>query len=283
MRPLGEAVTQLADAILASVARRFVPAWVTTAVLVALVPGVARAQELTVHLIGNAGVVLTDGTTSLLVDLPYEPGAFGYMHYDPALLQPAGDNVSVITHDHRDHFDPSLFLTRSSWRIIGPPSVTADLPRDRVLTGDSVVVGAFSVVGMRTPHTPDHRSYRVRWRGRTLHFTGDTEQASALPLEPHLDVLFVTPWLQCSLQNSGRAVSWSRAILYHRQPDGSDEICGSAEPLEQGARFTLTARKTTSRVPPSLSSWAGLLHGTYRPHEAPRRAWGWLSGSNGRG
>jgi glyoxylase-like metal-dependent hydrolase (beta-lactamase superfamily II) len=222
--------------------RRLVRACANTAVLVALVSGVAQAQVLTVHLIGNAGVVLTDGHTSLLIDLPYEPGAFGYMHYDPALLQPDGDNVSVITHNHRDHFDPSLFVKRRSWRIIGPPSVTAGVPPDRVLTGDSVVVGAFSVVGMQTPHTPDHRSYRVRWRGRVLHFTGDTDQASALPPEPYLDVLFVTPWLQCSLRDSDWAVSWSRAILYHRQPNGSDEICGSAEPLEQGARFTLTAR-----------------------------------------
>lgn len=222
------------------IVHRFSRFSVVVALHLALLSGVAQAQELTVHLVGNAGVVLTDGTTSLLVDLPYESGAFGYMRYDPARLRPTGATVSVITHDHRDHFDRSLFLARASWRIIGPPSVTADLPRERVLTGDSVVVGAFSVVGLRTPHTADHRSYRIRWRGRVLHFTGDTEQASAVPPEPSLDVLFITPWLQCTLQNSGRMVSRNRAILYHRQPDGSDEICGSGEPLEQGTRFALT-------------------------------------------
>jgi predicted RecA/RadA family phage recombinase len=163
------------------------------------------------------------------------------MHYDPARLQPAGTTVSVITHDHEDHFDPSLFVARTAWRIIGPPSVTRSLPPERVLTGDSVVVGAFSIVAVRTPHTSDHRSYRVRWRGRVLYFTGDTEQGT-LASSPHLDVLFLTPWLQCALTDAGQVVSWDRAVLYHRQSDGSDPVCGSAEALEQGAHFVLPAR-----------------------------------------
>lgn len=68
-------------------ARRFVRALLTTGVLMTSVSGMAQAQALTVYLIGNAGVALTDGTTSLLVDLPFEPGAFGYMLYDPSALQ----------------------------------------------------------------------------------------------------------------------------------------------------------------------------------------------------
>lgn len=210
-----------------------------TAFLVASLSCAAQAQELTVRLVGNAGVVLTDGAATLLVDLPYESGAFGYERYDPALLEPVGTTASVITHDHSDHFDPSLFLPRSSWRIIGPPSVTTNLPPDRVLAGDSVMVGAFAIVAIPTPHTADHRSYRIRWRGRVLHFTGDTEDAATVPSGPRVDVLFVTPWIQCSLSRAGRTASWDRAILYHRQPDGSDEICGSVELLEQGAQFTM--------------------------------------------
>lgn len=221
------------------VASNAVLAW--AGALIVLGASAAQGQELTVRLIGNAGVMLTDGTTSLLIDLPYESGAFGYMRYDAAALPSAGDNVSVITHHHRDHFDPSLFTARA-WRIIGPPSVTAGLPADRVLSGDSVMVGAFAIIALRTPHTPDHRSYRVRWRGRVLHFTGDTEPAASVPAEPQLDVLFVTPWLQCSLVESGRTASWRRAVLYHMQPDGSDRLCGRAERMAQGASFTLTPR-----------------------------------------
>lgn len=202
----------------------------------------ARAQELAVTLVGNAGVMLSDGATSLLVDLPHEPGAFGYISWDPAALEPVGDVVSVITHHHRDHFDPSLFLPRASWRIIGPPSVTAELPAQRVLAGDSVTVGAFAIIAIPTPHTPDHRSYRIRWHGRLLHFTGDTDDVAALPLEPRLDVLFITPWLQCAVEESGRGPAWDRSILYHRRADGADRLCGTAEPLEPGSSFTLPAR-----------------------------------------
>jgi glyoxylase-like metal-dependent hydrolase (beta-lactamase superfamily II) len=213
------------------------------------------AQDLTVHIVGNAGVVLTDGATALLIDLPYEPGAFGYMRYDPAALEPPGAVVSVITHDHRDHFDPGLFLQRTSWRIMGPPSVTDGLPPDRVLEGDSLDIGAFSVTAIPTPHTSDHRSYRVRWRGRVLHFMGDTDRASAVPTA-HADVLFVTPWLQCALVAADRSASWDLAVLYHARADGSDPVCGPADPIAQGGRFTLTPRK---HADPSNTASAELM------------------------
>jgi L-ascorbate metabolism protein UlaG (beta-lactamase superfamily) len=144
---------------------------------------VSQATELSIRLVGNAGVALSDGTTSVMVDLPYEPGAFGYMHYDPDALRPVGATVSVITHHHDDHFDAGLFLSRPGWRIIGPPSVTARLPLERVRSGDSVTVGAFTVIAIQSPHTDDHRSYRIRWRGRVLHFTGDTENSGVFPAE----------------------------------------------------------------------------------------------------
>jgi len=219
------------------------PHWpLITAFASAIIPNVVSAQELSVQYIGNAGVILSDSTTSLLIDLPYESGAFGYMQYDPELLQPSGGTVSVITHDHADHFDPSLFMAHGSWRIIGPPSITETIPPDRVLSGDSVTVGAFLISAISTPHSADHRSYRIRWRSRVFHFAGDTDSAASIPIEPHLDILFVTPWLQCALQQAGRERSWDRAVLYHHQPDASDEICGDATRLEQGARLTLSAQ-----------------------------------------
>ena len=181
------------------------------------------------------------GATSLLIDLPYEPGAFGYMVYDPGELRPAGDVVSVITHHHRDHFDRDLFLQRPGWRLIGPPGVTDHLPAERVLAGDSLSIGAFAVVPLPTPHTDDHRSYRVRWRGLVLVFTGDTEDPAAIAAEPHIDVLFVTPWLDCTLATVARSASWDRSILYHRGPNEAVATCVSAEVLAQGSRFVIAA------------------------------------------
>lgn len=209
------------------------------ALILAATVGIQGASTLSVDMVGNAGVVLSDAETSVVVDLPYEPGAFGYMRYDPAELQPRGTVVAVVTHHHRDHFDPGLFSARAGWRVVGPPSVVTDLPADRVIAGDSVTVGRFSIVVIPTPHTADHRSYRVRWAGLAFYFVGDTEETSLLVDEPPLDLLFITPWLACSLSDAGRWPDAERAILYHRRPDGSDPVCGPAEVLPQGAQFQM--------------------------------------------
>lgn len=216
-----------------------------TVLALALVQATTQTPELSIELIGNAGVMLSDGTTSLLVDLPYEPGAFGYAHYDPSALQPAGTVVSVITHEHRDHFDPALFLSRADWRIIGPASVTSALPRERVLEGDSVGIGLFAVIAIQTRHTEGHRSYRIRWRGRVLHFTGDTDDAASVPAAPRLDALFVTPSLSCALTWTD-ALSTARVVLVHQRPDGSDQVCGPADRSSQGEILRLTPASPAS-------------------------------------
>jgi L-ascorbate metabolism protein UlaG (beta-lactamase superfamily) len=209
-----------------------------------MIAGLLAAQatpDLSITLVGNAGVLLSDGTTSLLVDLPYESGAFGYMTYDPSALRPLGTAVSVVTHHHRDHFDPSHFGRREDWLILGPPSVTERLPASKVIQGDSVNIGDFAVVTIPTPHTEDHRSYRVRWRGKVLHFVGDTEVPSHLGDGPPIDLLLITPWLSCAAVDADLLRVASRSVAYHLSPDGDDRICGHVETLAQGSSFVLTA------------------------------------------
>ena len=205
-------------------------------------PAASSTAELRVTLVGNAGVTLSDGETTLLVDLPYESGAFGYQTYDPAALAPVGETVAVITHHHRDHFDPGLLLPRERWQVIGPPSVTGAVPSDRVMQGDSVVVGAFSVLAVPTPHTEDHRSYRIRWRGRVFHVTGDTEATDHLVGSPPVDVLLATPWFTCAAVEGGILRKAARTIVYHQSPAGDDAVCGEVEALAQGSSFSLEAR-----------------------------------------
>lgn len=200
------------------------------------------APDLRVTMVGNAGVILSDGATSLLVDLPYESGAAGYQRYRPDQLRPTGKVVSVITHHHRDHFDPRLFAARGEWQIVGPPSVIESLPPSRVLGGDSVRVGAFDIVTLPTPHTADHRSYRVRWAGHVIQFVGDTEDPGQFRSGPRIDLLFITPWLSCTaLQNEFRQLA-ARSIAYHLRPGGGDRICGEIDRLRQGASIELSAR-----------------------------------------
>lgn len=207
--------------------------------LALLAAAAITADTLTVHLVGNAGVILTDRTTTLLVDLPYRSGAFGYQTYDPTTLPVTGDAVSVVTHAHLDHFEPALFGP-TRWRIIASSQVTRGLPADRVLDADSVQVGAFGIVAVPTPHTDGHRSYRVRWRSRVLYLPGDTEDAGALARQPPLDVLFLTPWLACTVEGGSVAVRAGRRILYHLAPDGSDRSCGDAERPPPGTQWRLS-------------------------------------------
>ena len=169
----------------------------------------------------------------------HAPGAFGYMTYDPEAAAPVGDVVSVVTHHHRDHFAPELFLPHRDWRVIGPPSAVSTVPAGRVLAGDSIVVGAFSVVVVPTPHTHDPRAYRVRWRDRVLHFVGDTEDPASLAATPPLDLLFVTPWLSCAAEGAAGFDAAGRRIAYHVDPRGRDRFCGGIEVLPQGASFRI--------------------------------------------
>lgn len=209
------------------------------AIALSVAVGLTPADTLHLELVGNAGVVLSDGQVSLLVDLPYESGAFGYQEYAIGSLHPEGQVLSVITHAHADHFDASLWVSREPWRVMGPPSVVASLPPERVLGGDSVRIGSFDVVALRTPHTPDHRSYRFRWRGLVLHATGDTEDPSALHGGADLDVLFITPWLSCAAAERGIELP-PRSLAYHLRPDGGDRLCAGVTRSPQGTRLTLT-------------------------------------------
>ena len=212
------------------------------AMLLLCLAATGQSAELRITMVGNAGVLLTDGATSLLVDLPYESGAFGYMTYRISEVEPRGDVVSVVTHHHRDHFAPELFTEQPGWRVLGPTSALEGVPDGRVIHGDSVVVGAFHVVAIPTPHTDDHRSYRVRWGGHVLHFVGDTEDPSSLATGPPIDLLFITPWLSCAASDAAMGPLARRSVAYHLQPRGNDRICGDVEVLEQGASFELPAR-----------------------------------------
>lgn len=217
--------------------------WIATALLSGAAMGVActlqAANDLEITMVGNAGVVLADGTTTLLIDLPYQPGAYGYMQYEPARLNPRGQVVSVITHGHLDHFDPTLFAARD-WLAIAPADVAAELPPSRILEGDSIQVGDFAVVALTTPHSDvGHQSYRIRWHARVFYFVGDTEAAGTVPTTPTPDVLFITPWLSCNLAGAGSDAWGDRNVIYHAAPSGNDRVCGPVEQLPQGASWTV--------------------------------------------
>lgn len=213
-----------------------------TLVLLMSAGALAQTDTLVVRFIGNAGVHLTDGTTTLMVDVPYVSGAFGYMEYDPAALHAIGRVVSVITHRHDDHFDPKLFLRRT-WEIIGPSEVTARLPAERVVAGDSVRVGNFSVRRFRTPHADtEHYSYLVSWGAKRLYFVGDTEDPSHMLSMPDLDILFVTPWLACAAEKTGKRPDTRRVVVYHHLTSEIPGLCGRPEAFGQNETVAIIVK-----------------------------------------
>ncbi len=208
----------------------------------ALLTASLQADSLQIRFVGNEGVELSDGRTTLLTDLPYRPGAFGYMTYDPGALRPAGRVVSLISHGHADHFDPALFRP-TGWEIIGPREVTRSLPGERVLPlADTIRVGAFTVHPVPTPHGPEHYSYLVTWRGRRLYLVGDTEQADALLAATGLDVAFVSPWLACTVSRSGAAIDAARVVIYHHRSGEGTRGCLTALVPAPGESFALAPK-----------------------------------------
>ncbi len=201
-----------------------------------------KAAELRIRFIGNEGFELSDGETTILTDLPYRPGAFGYMRYDPEALDPRGQVTSLITHRHADHFDEALFLERD-WSIIGPVEVTDRLPADRVIPlSEAIEVGAFTIRAHRTAHSDvEHYSYLVTWHGLRLYFVGDTENPSHLLSVPKLTVAFLTPWLGCTAGAFARGIDAERMVLYHHHDGEGTRGCFEAEVMEQGESFTLSA------------------------------------------
>ena len=199
-----------------------------------------QANELDIRYVGNAGVELYDGTTTLLVDLPYQSGAFGYMAYDPTQIRARGRVVAVITHRHDDHFDSRLFLS-TDWTIYGPAEVTGALPADRALQGDRQTLGAFTVQRVRTPHAgTEHYSYLVTWRGRRLYFVGDTEDPTHILATRDLDVLFITPWLSCAAERAG-TLHARTVVLYHHTTSGGPAPCGRPRVPLQGEVWAVSA------------------------------------------
>lgn len=210
--------------------------------LLVVAAGLNQNVQLQAHFVGNAGFSITDGETTLLTDLPYESGSYGYMTYDPARIPTTERTISLITHRHTDHFDPDLFRERD-WEIVGPDEVTRNLPQDRVISLDSPTrVGSIAIRPLRTHHRDtEHYSYLVEWNGLKLYLVGDTEDPSQLMEQRGLDYLFITPWMVGILRRRGVTADTRNVIVYHHTINEIDRIsCQGCIIPRQGEVINLT-------------------------------------------
>lgn len=193
---------------------------------VAMVFPAAAAGELRFRFIGNEAFEITDGDQTLLTDFPYESGYSIYMDYPESEIHRRENSVCLITHTHRDHFEPSL-VGAIGCKVVGP-------------AGEVVELGNLTVRPVRTPHRDlEHYSYLVEWQGLRLFFVGDTEADEQVPDE--LDVLFVSPWLLSELEAAGRRPA-REVVVYHHTADERVQCDGCRVP-RQGETFVIRSEE----------------------------------------
>jgi L-ascorbate metabolism protein UlaG (beta-lactamase superfamily) len=183
--------------------------------------------------IGNMAYAITDGTTTLFTDFPYESGYSVYMEYDPREIRSATkDSVALVTHRHGDHWDRGLFA-RTGWRVIAPEDALTDVPAARIVralpvepASATITFGSVAIEAVPTPHANiGHYSYLVTWHGRRLYFTGDTDNVDQLLATKNVDVAFLSPWLFERLARDGRRLDAKRIVIYHHTADARIPEC----------------------------------------------------------
>ena len=205
-------------------------------ILVAVLTQTSAPQrpELKARFIGQMAFEISDGTTTLMTDFPFQAGYAGAPDFAPReIVAGTADTLALITHKHPDHWEPSLFRY-TKWRVLGPADATATAPPDRVVAMSSrVTFGSAVIEPLDTPHANiGHYSYLVTWHGRRLYFSGDTDSPDRLLATRNLDVAFVSPWLYESINKSGRRIDARRVVIYHHRAGQSVKTCtvGCAAP-----------------------------------------------------
>ena len=236
-----------------------------------LLVSAATAQpvpSLTATFIGNMAFAITDGSTTLYTDFPYESGYSGYMTYDIDAVPKAKDSLCLITHGHRDHFDSKLMATMSC-RVIAPADATASLPAARVIAlAPRMTFRGIEIQRIETPHAKiGHDSYLVTWHGLRLYFTGDTESTDALLAQRDLDAAFVSPWLLDAVAKRGAKIDATRVIVYHHGrtrpcPRRPGESCRGREARSVSSAAPMTRPPSSRR--PSFTPGAGKRCGASR-------------------
>ena len=192
------------------------------------------AEELAIRFIGNAGFELTDGDTTILVDFPYQSGAFGYMTFDPSELRERRPSLCVFTHRHQDHFDARAIATVGC-KVAGPSDLLAALPEtQRAGDGPDWTLAGAQVRCIETQHAGiGHCSMLISWRGQRLVFTGDVEDLSGLTrVEGELDVVFLPAWLASQAGAVNAKHPGARIVIQHHKSDEAVDCAGCEVPRQ---------------------------------------------------
>ncbi|MEZ4386018.1 MAG: MBL fold metallo-hydrolase [Candidatus Krumholzibacteriia bacterium] len=188
---------------------------------------------LVVQPVHHASFLLRWGDLLVAVDPVGDPDAY---------LRDGRPDVVLVTHKHRDHFDPDVLheLAGQHNVVIMPLPVAESVPAaDPVVlaAGDTWAAGDLTVTAVpaynRTAGRGDYHplgdgiGYLLQRAGMRVYISGDTEDAPELAAIAPVDVAFLCmnlPWTM-SVEQAARAVKAIRPrVLYpyhYRNRDGS--------------------------------------------------------------
>ncbi len=177
--------------------------------------GFGQSNEISVRLIGNCGLYMTDGELNIYIDFPYKSGAHNYMEYDKSEIDSIKDNpVFIFTHKHSDHYSNKL-LRKLNGKKYGPWNVGK---LDEL--NDSAT--HFSIQAFKTKHRFcfSHYSYLITWHDKKIFISGDTENSETIATVKGIDWAFVPVWLltDATEKNIKLSTNIKMVAIYHIGP-----------------------------------------------------------------
>jgi L-ascorbate metabolism protein UlaG (beta-lactamase superfamily) len=205
---------------------------------------VAQNKKIEITFLGNCGLFMTDGEINVYVDFPYKSGAYGYMTYEPELLDNILPNsIFLFTHGHADHFSRKLFK-RTHQKLYGPWPVKIYMNQKRKYKLEELndSLPGFVITKFKTRHgfSFKHYSYLIEWHGKRIFISGDTHLADTLVSIKNLDMVFAAPWVLTNAWERKLKIDAKQIILYHHR--SVESINNKSDKIivpEQNERFKL--------------------------------------------
>jgi L-ascorbate metabolism protein UlaG (beta-lactamase superfamily) len=176
-----------------------------------------QAKEITIEFMGNCGLHLTDGETNIYVDFPYVSGAYGYMEYDPKVLDEIEENsIFIFTHKHADHYSGKI-LRKVMKAKGGKKYNVRNISKMKEL---SEIIPEFDIQAFKTKHVVlhipfRHFSYLINWYGKKIYISGDTGNPETICSIKDIDWAFGPYWIEQNAREQGMHIDCKMFGVYH--------------------------------------------------------------------
>lgn len=178
----------------------------------------SQSREIKIKFIGNCGLQLTDGKSTLYVDFPYKSGAYNYMTYELSVLDSIPDNAYFLfTHTHADHY--SKRIVKRMIKLHKGKAYGSWNAKKHVELSNSF--DDFKIESIKTKHrfTTKHYSYLITWHGKRIFLSGDTESAETIVNYKQLNWAFVPTWIIMDAKAKQLKIEAEKFGIYHLYPN----------------------------------------------------------------